>query len=160
MDDLAADLEVLYRASAARMRRGVVTLVGGWDEAGDVVQDAFAQAWRRRESFRGDGTLEAWVWRIALRTAARRGSQARRRAELGAALSPQLPSPERAPGLADAFAELPPRRRLLVVLRYVGGLSYAEIAEVTGLTEGTVAGALSKARRQLVRSLEQKGIAP
>jgi RNA polymerase sigma-70 factor, ECF subfamily len=160
VDERAAELETLYREGFTRIRRGVMTVVGSWDEAGDVVQEAFAQAWRRREGFRADGTLEAWVWKIALRIAGRRVSQARRRDEIAEGIAPVLPQAERIPELAEAFAELPPRRRLLVVLRYVGGLSYAEIADVTGITEGSVAGALSKARRQLVRSLEQKGVAP
>jgi RNA polymerase sigma-70 factor, ECF subfamily len=133
-------------------------MVGGWDEAGDVVQEAFARAWSRRDSYRGEGSLEAWVWRIALRIATRRAADARRREGAAAVDVPALPGETRAAKLTEAFAALPPGRRLLVVLRYVCGLSYLEIAEVTGLAEGTVAGALSKARKQLVAALEEKGV--
>jgi RNA polymerase sigma-70 factor (ECF subfamily) len=161
VDSIDRELEALYPVAFARLRRTVVTVVGSWDEAADVVQDAFVQAWARRESFRGDGSLESWVLRIALRIAARRASQARAHARSDAH-APELgvPNPEAVPELAAAFRELPPQRRLIVVLRYVGGLSYAEIARATGLSEGTVAGALSKARHQLIRSLEQKGVTP
>jgi RNA polymerase sigma-70 factor (ECF subfamily) len=161
VDSVDRELEALYPVAFARLRRSVVTLVGGWDEAADVVQDAFVQAWARRESFRSEGSLEAWVLRIALRIAARRASQSRAhlRSDL-LDLEPTLPNAEGAPELAAAFAELPPQRRLIVVLRFVGGLTYSEIASATGLSEGTVAGAISKARKQLIRSLEQKGVAP
>jgi RNA polymerase sigma-70 factor (ECF subfamily) len=161
VDSVDAELEALYPVAFARLRRSIVTLVGGWDEAADVVQDAFVQAWARRETFRGDGSLEAWVLRIALRIAARRVSQARTHMRSDALVpEPALPNAEGSPELAAAFSELPPQRRLIVVLRFVGGLSYSEIASATGLSEGTVAGAISKARRQLIRSLEQKGVAP
>jgi RNA polymerase sigma-70 factor (ECF subfamily) len=160
VERIEEQLEQLYGSTFLRMRRSVFALVGDWEEAAEVVQDAFAQAWMQRASFRGDGSLEGWVWRVAMRLAARRGSQTRRRHALLGTLAPALPPGDRVPELLEAFAELPPRRRLLVVLRYVGGLSHAEIAEATGLRVGTVAGALSKARRQLVATLEAKGVAP
>jgi len=45
--------------------------------------------------------------------------------------------------------ELPPQRRVAIFLRYYGDLSYAEIGEVLGVAEGTVAATLSKAHEQL-----------
>lgn len=160
VDGVEAEIEAVYGHAFARMRRAVYTFVHDWEEAAEIVQDAFAQAWVERASFRGEGSLEGWIWRIALRLAARRGGQTRRRREAVATLAPRLPPGEPVPEIAEAFAELPPRRRTIVILRYVGGLSYAEIADATGLREGTVAGALTKARRQLVAALEQRGVTP
>jgi RNA polymerase sigma-70 factor (ECF subfamily) len=162
VDRVEQEIEALYEEAFGRLRRGVVTLVGSWEEAADVVQESFAQAWASRRTYRGDGTLEAWVWRIALRIAARRASRAGDTLEVQFdVLDPTLTvGASNRTELAEAFAELPPQRRLIVLLRFVGGLSYQEIAATTGLTEGTVAGALSKARRQLIRSLEAKGVRP
>ncbi len=160
MGGIESEIEAVYGDAFVRMRRAVFTFVDDWEEAAEIVQDAFAQAWIERASFRREGSLEAWIWRIALRRAARRGGRTRRRREIIATLAPRLPPGEPVPELWEAFAELPPRRRTIVILRYVGGLSYAEIAEATGLREGTVAGALTKARRQLVAALEQRGVAP
>ena len=62
-------------------------------------------------------------------------------------------APERDLDLDQALRRLPPRRRLLVFLRYFGGLSYAEIAAATGVAEGTVAATLAQAQEQLMREL-------
>jgi RNA polymerase sigma factor (sigma-70 family) len=47
--------------------------------------------------------------------------------------------------VVDALASLPPRQREVLVLRYYGGLSEAEIAEATGITRGTVKSTASRA---------------
>src|SRR5262245_34590661 len=61
-----ADLEELYGLRFAAFVRGVTAVVGDGELALDVVQDAFANALRKRRTFRGEGDLEAWVWSIAL----------------------------------------------------------------------------------------------
>ncbi|MGH2932490.1 MAG: RNA polymerase sigma factor, partial [Gaiellaceae bacterium] len=65
---------------------------------------------------------------------------------------------ERDPELAAALRRLPPRKRLVVFLRYFADLSYAEIAEVGGISEGTVAAALSQARAALLEHLSAKEV--
>ena len=150
-------LEAVYRDGFVRIRRAVVTIVGDWDEAGDVVQDAFAQAWSRRR--RTAATARSRPGCGGSPCGSRRAGPARPGA--ARARPPSIRRRCRAKPDAElnqAFAALPPGRRLIVVLRYVCGLSYAEIAEVTGLSEGTVAGALSKARKQLVETLEANGV--
>jgi RNA polymerase sigma-70 factor (ECF subfamily) len=131
-------------------------VTGSEESARDVVQDAFAQALRKRDSFRGDGPLEAWVWRIALRLAF-----ASRQSLDGGALpesaEPALVDAQLDPELAVALRRLPPRRRLLLFLHYFGDLSYAEIAEVCGISEGTVAATLAQARNDLMTRLGQRG---
>jgi RNA polymerase sigma factor (sigma-70 family) len=54
--------------------------------------------------------------------------------------------------------ELPPQRRLAIFLRYFAGLSYADIGEVLGVAEGTVAATLSQAHRQLVCDLSMNEV--
>ena len=66
--------------------------------------------------------------------------------------------PERDPELATALRRLPPRKRLVVFLRYFADLSYAEIAEVCGISEGTVSATLSQARETLFEELSAKGL--
>ena len=51
---------------------------------------------------------------------------------------------------------LPPRRRLVVFLRFFGDLSYAQIAEVCGISEGTVAATLAQARDELSAALDER----
>jgi hypothetical protein len=64
----AGAIEAIYRAQAARFR-GLAAAVAGPDVASDVVQGAFALALRRRASWRGEGPLEAWLWRLVLNAA-------------------------------------------------------------------------------------------
>jgi RNA polymerase sigma-70 factor (ECF subfamily) len=150
--DVADELEVLYRTRAVAFRNALALVAGGYEDARDAVQEAFAIALRERRSFRGDGPLEAWVFRIALRLARRA------KAPLAASDSAELPEaalrdPDRDPELAAALRELSPRRRQIVFLRYFADLSYASIAELTGVSEGTVAATLAQAHDVLRQSL-------
>ncbi|HVU75946.1 MAG TPA: RNA polymerase sigma factor [Gaiellaceae bacterium] len=152
MDRRTKEIERVYRARYLAFKNALATVAGSHEAARDVVQDAFAEALRRREQFRGEGPLEAWIWRIALRIAI-----ARRSAASGLPLTevgePALPEPDARPELGAALRRLPPRKRLVVFLRYFGDLSYAQIAEVCGISEGTVAATLAQAREELGRAL-------
>jgi len=146
-------IEDLYRRRYSALRGGVATLTGDYDAARDVVQETFAQALRDRRQFRGDGSLESWIWRIAFRAALRRRREPTVE-ELAEASSP--PSPERDPELAAAIRNLPPRRRLILFLRYFADLSYAEIASLLEVSEGTVAATLAHAHADLQTELSEK----
>jgi RNA polymerase sigma-70 factor, ECF subfamily len=150
------EIEQLYRERYAYYRNALATVTGNYDSARDAVQQAFAQAIAKRAQFRGDGTLGAWVWKIALRQAlGLRGEFSR--AELNGAFDPMLVEPERDPDLAAALRELAPQRRLIVFLHYFADLSYAEIADVLGIREGTVGATLAQARAALDKALT-KGV--
>jgi RNA polymerase sigma-70 factor (ECF subfamily) len=154
----AESIELLYKNRYTSFRGGMAAITGSYDTARDVVQEAFAEALRDRDSYRGDGSLAAWVWRIACRTALR-ASGSRGRSELTIddlvdAASP--PTPDRDPLLAEALKKLPPKRRLIVFLRYFADLPYAEIASICEISEGTVAAALAQARADLKRELNRE----
>jgi RNA polymerase sigma-70 factor (ECF subfamily) len=156
VDARTTAIEQLYRERYVAFRNGLAPVVGSYEEARDVVQEAFARALRSRGDFRGQGSLQAWVWRIALHVALekrRRGQE--RPFEV---LDPELVERERDPALAQALRRLPPRKRLVVFLRYFADLSYAEIAEVGGISEGTVAATLSQARAALLEQLSAKEV--
>ena len=155
MTRLATDLEDLYRRRYAAFRNSLIAVTGSRDAARDAVQEAFARALRDQRSYRGDGPLEAWVWRIALRA----GIEARRRRvpTLAAVMEAPALEAERDPELADALMALPPRRRLIVFLRYFADLSYAEIGAALSISPGTVAAALAQAHADLLDSLEREG---
>jgi RNA polymerase sigma-70 factor (ECF subfamily) len=119
------------------------------------VQETFARALRKRRGVRGEGSLEAWVWRIALRTA-REYVRGRPGASLNGTLQAALAEPERDPVLAEALRTLPPKRRLIVFLRYFADLSYAQIAELCEVSEGTVGATLAQARAALEQQLQEE----
>ena len=153
MPDLARALEELYRERYPQFWNGLAALVHDDELASDVLQEAFARALRSQATYRGDGPLAGWVWRIALRTA-----YEYRRPRLDVPLqdwfSPTLPEPERDPRLDAALRRLPPRKRTVVFLRYFADLSHEEIATACGIARGTVAASLAQAHVFLLNRLE------
>jgi RNA polymerase sigma-70 factor (ECF subfamily) len=119
-------MESVYRDRYGRFRDVLSSLTGSRELAADAVQETFAQALRDRHSFRGEGSLKGWIWRIAVRTAGRQ------RATYGASVGLQefstngsAPAPAWSdvdPELADAVRSLPPRQRLMVFLHYFADL--------------------------------------
>jgi RNA polymerase sigma-70 factor (ECF subfamily) len=156
MPATVGEIEELYRSRYASYRGGVAALTGR-DAARDVVQEAFAQALRDRQEYRGEGSLAAWVWRIAFRTALRSRQSGDRELTLDELVeTAPVPRAERDPELAEAVRGLAPRRRLVVYLRYFADLPYAEIASLLDISEGTVAATLSQAHAELLEQLRDK----
>ena len=131
VDERAAAIERVYHGADRRYTRAIAALLRDSEVAHDIVQDAFARALVDRRRYRG-GSLPAWIWAIAVRRALDEG-RARRLAPLEDALDPGVRRVGRDPAVADAVRSLPPRRRLMVLLRYFADLSYAEIAAVCGV---------------------------
>jgi RNA polymerase sigma factor (sigma-70 family) len=155
MDRRARAIEDLYRREYARFHGVLSTMTGSYEAGHDAVQEAFARALAKRSDLRKEGSLEAWVWRIAIRTALelRAGRDV---PSLNGALDPALVDAARDAELAEALKHLSPRRRLMVFLRYFADLSYAQIAEACGVSEGTVAATLGRAREELLHTLEER----
>ena len=148
------ELEELYRSRFDVFARVAASVTGDSERARDAVQDAFAIAVRRRGSFRGEGPLEAWVWRIVLNAArsdVRRGIPAAVYDESAAANG----RPEDDAELRVALARLPERQRTAVFLRYYADLEYAAIGEALGISTGTVAATLNAAHAALRSRLEE-----
>ena len=148
------ELEALYRSRFDVFARVSASVTGDPERARDAVQEAFATAVRKRGSFRGEGLLEAWVWRIVLNAArsdVRRSAPAVEYDERVAANG----HPERDAELRVALARLPERQRTAVFLRYYADLDYAAIGEALGITTGTVAATLNAAHSALRIRLEE-----
>jgi RNA polymerase sigma-70 factor (ECF subfamily) len=155
MDERGRAIEHLYRERYVGFRNAVATVSGDYETARDAVQEGFGRAFRSREQFRGEGSLESWVWRIVVRAAL----EQRGKGELPLdEVEADLVEPGRDPVLAQALLALPPRRRLIVFLRYFADLSYATIAEVCEIDEGTVAATLAQARAQLAQRLIEEEV--
>ena len=152
----AQSIEELYRSRYASFRGGMAAITGSYETARDVVQEAFAQALRDREQYRGEGSLAAWIWRIALRVAVRSRRNGRELTLNELIETAPLPSPERDPLLAEALKRLSPQRRLIVLLRYFADLPYTEIASLCEISEGTVAATLAHAHADLRKHLERE----
>jgi DNA-directed RNA polymerase specialized sigma24 family protein len=135
------ELEALYRNRLPEFRRVAAAIAGDRELGRDAVQEAFATAVRKRRSYRGDGTVEAWVWRIvvnAARDARRRRSTPEPSAPSVNGSSPSLP-----------LELLTERQREIVFLYYYADLDYAAIADALAISPGTVGATLTAARQRL-----------
>jgi RNA polymerase sigma-70 factor (ECF subfamily) len=152
-------LELLYRADLQRYVRAASAIVGNEAAGRDAVQEAFAQAVRKRASFRGDAPLEAWVWRIVMNEALglrrRRPPDVEWDPESAPALSTNGASPERDAAVRAWVASLPERQRLAIFLRYFADLDYQSIATALEVEVGTVSATLAAAHAALRRSYEE-----
>jgi RNA polymerase sigma-70 factor (ECF subfamily) len=156
VDETVAGIERLYRERYTRFRNGVAPVTGSYETAHDAVQEGFARALRASRQYSGRGSLEGWVWRIVLRTAV---EQRRPGEEVSLdALDPEFVEPERDFALTSAVQALPPRRRLVVFLRYFADLPYQTIAEVLEVEAGTVAATLAQAKETLATVLQEEGV--
>jgi RNA polymerase sigma-70 factor (ECF subfamily) len=154
------DIAALYEGRYAGFRQALAAITGSDESARDVVQEAFAQALRHRRSFRGEGSPEAWIWKIAVRIAFReRASRSREPVGLdgpGPSVDMGPTEPIRDPLVAVALRALPARRRLIVFLHYFGDLSYEQIGEICEVSPGTVGATLTKARESVRAALTAK----
>lgn len=150
-------IEQVYRERYVGFRNALAPVVGGRDAAHDVVQEAFVRALRDSRKLRREESVGAWVWRIAFRIALRERGQ-HGKDEIPHDLT--ILDPERDPALAAAVRSLPPKRRLVLFLRYYADFSYGEIAEAVGVAEGTVAATLSQAHAALLDQLMSKEMVP
>jgi RNA polymerase sigma-70 factor (ECF subfamily) len=138
------------------------------EDAWDVAQEAFVKAYRNLDRFEGNAAFYTWLYRIAynlsidtLREKSRRdsvGFQETRKIEEAMERQGTQPSgdpdetaqrKELASVLEAAMAKLSEKHRAIIVLREIEGLSYEEMAEVLGISKGTVMSRLFHARQNL-----------
>jgi RNA polymerase sigma-70 factor (ECF subfamily) len=148
------ELEALYRSRFEIFVRVAASVTGDSDRARDAVQDAFATAVHKRRSFRSEGPLEAWVWRIVLNAAR---SDVRRSVPAVDYDEPAASNgrPDEDAELRVALARLPERQRLAVFLRYYADLDYVAIGEALGISTGSVSATLNAAHASLRNRLEE-----
>ncbi len=141
-----ARFDALYRATASDVFAYVMTLVRDRASAEDVTAQAFERAYRRRSSFDPKrGTQRAWLFGIA-RNAALDELRSRKRtvalladpedpaAEAGGAAGADDDAAVRRATVRAALAQLDPRERELIALKFHAGLSNGEIAKVLGIS--------------------------
>jgi RNA polymerase sigma-70 factor (ECF subfamily) len=143
------EIEAAYRSSVHRYCGVAAAIVRDRDVAADLVQEAFASAVRRRSRFRGDGPLDAWLWRAVVNAAL---SHARRRP--APVVVQHDAEPPRHDEVRDAVAALPERQRIAVFLRYYADLDYRAIGEILGVTDGTARASVHAAQATLRQTLE------
>lgn len=161
--------EALVRKHQTRAFTLAFRVIGDYEDAGEVVQDAFVAAWRGLENFRGEASFSTWLTTITVNLARNRLKQVRgRRIRESHSLDEPVPAcegcvtfdpPSDAPSAHERLESEEVRQRVqgcinglepgfkeVLVLRDVEEYSYGEIGEILSLAEGTVKSRLFRAR--------------
>jgi len=158
-----AAFEVLVRRYQRTIFRLTQRMTRNAEDAADLAQDAFVQAYRSLASFHGQSSFSTWLYRIAVNICLNH-LRATRREDPGEVdgnvpdVRPDslatLLAAERDRALAAAIEELPPQQRATLTLRVYQGLSHRDIAEVLDCAEGTAKANYFHAIRTLQRKLD------
>ena len=152
-------------------------MVGNPEDAADLTQEAFLSAWRNLEHFQGEAAFSTWLYRLTSNACIDFLRREKRKRSAGTVLSlddtedgssldlpdydsdphRQLEQSEVQQAIADGMAALSEEHRKVLALRAISGLSYAEIADILGLEEGTVKSRIARARLALRKKLLETG---
>jgi RNA polymerase sigma-70 factor (ECF subfamily) len=161
----------LVREHSGLVYRVALRIVGAQD-AQDASQEAWIRAWRNIENFRGDSAFSTWLYRITVNTclSARRKESRRKEREYSGEELPFLPEPtggdadpeaaalsaQQREELLAALEHVRAEHRAALVLRHMEGLSYAEIAGILDVPEGTAKGWVSRGRAAMLVTLTEQ----
>jgi len=137
---------------------------GDRDVADDVTQQIFLKLFTAIRQFRGDSEFTTWLYRLVVNACLDERRRRRRLLPWGETVAMKNPSEKKpqekqfarlevAEAVREAIGELKPKFRLPILLKYIEGLSYEEIATVMGCSKGTVASRLNRGHSQLAKRL-------
>ena len=164
-----ASFEQLVRRWQQPMARFLFRLTGRAEAVHDLCQEVFLRLYAARTNYRENGHFSGWLYRVALnvaRDAARRRSHVPAPLEQADPVDPAAPAEaicqrrELARLVAEAVAELPEPLRIVLALRHDEGLSFEEIARLTGTPASTLKSRFAAALRELRTQLARHGYGP
>lgn len=157
----AATFQELHDGCRDRVHAGILGYVGNQSQAEDVTASAFAKAFEKRKSFRGEASFYTWVYRIALNQA-HAGWRGKRMMSLDALEGPTpevfiqpdvldsvLDRANCCPRLRRALKRIPVKYRRALVDHFVRGYSTREVARLHRVPLGTVLSRIFKAKKLL-----------
>jgi RNA polymerase sigma-70 factor (ECF subfamily) len=132
--------------------------------ADDVTQQIFLKLFTAIRQFRGESEFTTWLYRLVINACHDEKRRRRRLLPWGDTVAMRNPSDKKpqekqyarlevAEAVQKAIGELKPKFRLPILLKYIEGLSYEEIASVMGCSKGTVASRLNRGHSQLAKRL-------
>ena len=156
-----------------------VRMVSDREDAADMTQEAFIKAYNSLSSFRGDSRFSVWLYRITTNVCLDFLRSKSRRPQLSLTVVDDddgdvqldIPDPAADPedqlmkrlgmqSLSEGLKLLPDKQRQILVMRELGGMSYAEIGAALSLEEGTVKSRIFRARKRLCTFLLDSGNIP
>lgn len=166
----------LMRDNEKRIYNLTLRMTGNPEDAMDLAQEAFFNAWRGLKFFKGNSAFSTWVYRLASNACIDHLRRQKRRQDISAPI-PTLEEDDRQPDIPDerfqpeqelerqelrravtqALDQLSTEHRQVLVMREINGLSYQEISDVLDLEAGTVKSRIARARISLRKILLESG---
>ncbi len=166
----------LMQDNEKRVYNLTLRMTGNPEDAMDLAQEAFLNAWRGLKFFKGDSAFSTWLYRLANNVCLDHLRKQSRRRDINAPLPvdpeddrlPEVPDERYRPdrqlerqearrAIQDGLAQLTDEHRQVLVMREINGLSYQEIGDVLGLEAGTVKSRIARARLALRKILTEGG---
>ncbi|MFQ5822683.1 MAG: RNA polymerase sigma factor [bacterium] len=148
-------------------------------DAQDITQDVFLKVYKEISNFQAGSNFFTWLYRITVNLYLDKSRKRKRREKYQAkayfdsskdvlsktvleqrsnALNQQILQEELQHLLQLALNQIKPKLRTVIVLRDIEGLSYGEVAQIVGCSEGTISSRLNRGRKKLKHILSQMGI--
>ena len=167
----------LVEQNQGRIYHLALRMTGNPDDAAELCQEAFLNAWKGLGKFQGESSFSTWLYRLTSNVCIDFLRREKRRSTLSMTVSlddeeearqVELPDERYSPegeleraetrrAVAAGLEKLTPEHRQVLVMRELSGLSYAEIGAVLGLEEGTVKSRIARARNALRKVLTERG---
>lgn len=146
----------------------VFRMLQNYEEANEVTQEAFLAAWQGLPAFRGDARFSTWLYRIAYNCALKQLETRKRDKALYTALQAEqsleiegadpksvlLETLDNQKMIQEQLSQLPPKYRIVLILRHLQDMTYEEMAEVLTMPVGTIKTHLFRARNLLKERLQ------
>lgn len=168
--------EELVRANQTNVYNLALKLMKNTEDASDAAQESFLKAYLKLSTFRGDSKFSVWLYRLTYNTCL--DMIRKRHQDNVISLNPETEDGKEteieirddSPGPEELYeqretqsiirremARLPEEQYRILVMREISGMSYSEIADTLGITEGTVKSRIFRARSKLSELLQKNG---
>ena len=144
----------------------VFRMLQDYEEASEVTQEAFLAAWQGLPAFRGEARFSTWLYRISYNCALKQLETRKRDKALHTALQAEqtiegddpknalLEMLDNQEMVQEQLSQLPPKYRIVLILRHLQDMTYEEMAEVLTMPVGTIKTHLFRARNLLKERLQ------